>query len=93
MKMKSRIINQVLSLVVLLGSLTTSEAHAGERKTSLDFEEQLVEGVNKRPLDSLNSVNDGNGAGKNRHLYSRKIRFEAENRRLLQDAARYSTQR
>ncbi len=71
----------------------TATAWAGERKTKLDFEDQLVEGVNKRPLDSLNSVNDGNGGGKNRHLYRRKIRFDAENRRTLQDLADYSTQR
>lgn len=81
----------LLTVISICSSLAT--ASAGERKTKLDFEDQLVEGVNKRPLDSLNSVNDGNGSGKNRHLYRRKIRFDAENRRTLQDITDYSTQR
>jgi len=85
---------RISSLILLTLILSSPPAlMAGERKTKLDFEDQLVEGVNKRPLDSLSSVNDGSGAGRNRHLYRRKTRFESENRRTLQDLAEYSTQR
>ncbi len=74
----------ILLLPLLLGSaLFTSEA--AERKKSLDFEEQTVEGLNKRPLDSLNSLADGLNGNRGRHLYSKKTRFHAENKRTLRD--------
>jgi hypothetical protein len=66
---------------------------AGDRKKSLDFNEQLIEGLNKRPLDSLNSLNDGTGDGKHRHLYRRKIRFNSELRSTLRDVPEISTAR
>ena len=82
-----------MGLAVIIVCSAALNARGGERKTKLDFEDQLVEGLNKRPLDSLNSLNDGSGSGKNRHLYRRKTRFDPENRRTLKDLADYSTQR
>ena len=83
---------KALFLGLMLISMS-SASEAGDRKKSLDFNEQLIEGLNKRPLDSLNSVNDGSGEGRHRHLYRKKTRFDAELRATLRDLPELSTSR
>jgi hypothetical protein len=68
-------------------------AGAGERKKSLDFEEQTVEGMNKRPLDSLNSMADGLKNSDDKHLYRKKRVFHVETQRNLKDLEALSWKR
>jgi len=52
--------------------LTSSVAFAADDKKQIDFEGDVVEGVNKQPLDSLNQISDGDGGKHRFHLYRRK---------------------
>jgi hypothetical protein len=56
-----------------------------ERKNSLNFEDAMVESVNKKPLDSLNQINEKDGKKKRSHLYSKKTSLEAEAQSLLNE--------
>ena len=35
----------------------------------IDFDDSLVEGVNKRPYDSLSQISDRSGKNRKQHLY------------------------
>jgi hypothetical protein len=53
--------------------------HAAEvRKNSLDFEDSIVEGMNKKPLDSLSQINEKDSKKKRSHLYTKKTSLEIE---------------
>jgi hypothetical protein len=64
-------------LAVLLGG-TALGAESPKRLKSIDFEEDLVEGLNKRPLDSLQSVSDGRGKRRKSHLYRKRTGYRTE---------------
>jgi hypothetical protein len=55
------------------------------RSKSLDFEGDLIEGVNKRPLDSLNQVSEANKKRKRPHLYNKKSDYHLENAYKLKE--------
>ncbi|NCN28385.1 hypothetical protein GW915_12530 [bacterium] len=61
--MKALFLGIVLSLSVT--------AIAGSRETKIDFEDALVEGVNKQPLDSLSQLSDDSASRKYR-LYRKR---------------------
>ena len=82
----------LLLFLVLLSGIQAG-AHAGERKKALDFDEQTVEGMNKRPLDSLNSLADGLNSRDGKHLYQKKKRFHAESQRTVRDLEALSWKR
>lgn len=61
-----------------------SDTLAGRQKV-IDFEGDLVEGVNKRPLDSLSQISDANRKRKKSHLYRKRKGFRAETRETLRE--------
>jgi len=85
-------------LVLFLGALSilclSFPSQAGEslsnspgqgRKKSLSFEDELIEGINKRPLDSLSYVADGNKKKRKRHLYWKRLEFSAATHEKLNE--------
>ena len=60
-------------------------APAGERTRDLDFEGEVIEGMNKRPLDSLTSLSEGEGDRSKGHLYRRTKKFKQENQELTRE--------
>ncbi len=54
------------------------QAEASERGKIIDFEEATVEGVNKRPNDLLQSLNEKNGREGRAHLYNKRRSFQSE---------------
>lgn len=56
-----------------------------KRQKVIDFEDSLVEGVNKRPLDSLSQVSEKNKGKKRPHLYRKRAGFGTETRQTLND--------
>jgi hypothetical protein len=70
-----------------------SPALAGEgggskpkRSKVIDFEDELVEGMNKRPLDSLSQIGDAARRKKKPHLYRKRIGFRAETLETLRES-------
>lgn len=74
-----------------IGGTTSQEASGPaqpvkrSRMKVIDFEDQVVEGVNKRPLDALALLGDGAGNRNRKHLYRKRIGYRAEIEQTLQD--------
>ena len=62
-----------------------SFGHAG----AYDFEDDVIEGMNKRPLDSLSTVADGGKKRRKPHLYRKRVGFRTETQETLK-ALRYT---
>lgn len=77
----------LLATALLLMSRT---AFADDNKKQIDFEGDVVEGVNKQPLDSLNQISDADGGRHRVHLYRRKKpegAIHTENRETIRELA------
>lgn len=77
--------------LTLLGLFATSSA-AGEkarRQKVIDFDDEVVEGLNKRPLDSLSQISERDKRRKRSHLYRKRGSFRSEIAETLR-ALRYT---
>ncbi len=65
---------------LLLFLLTIPAADAGDSKRQkvIDFEDEVVEGVNKRPWDSLSQISEADKRKHKPHLYRKRVGFSAE---------------
>lgn len=62
-----------------LALATASSTHAGSKRSKvIDFEDEVVEGLNKRPLDSLASLSDAEKRRRKPHLYRKRAGFRPE---------------
>jgi hypothetical protein len=61
----------------------------GKRTRVIDFEDEVVEGMNKRPLDSLNTLGDSGKKRRKPHLYRKRVGFRTETQETLR-ALRYT---
>jgi hypothetical protein len=62
-------------------------SHAAEKVTRskvIDFEGDLVEGMNRMPLDSVNQVSEADKNKEKMHLYRKRKSFHANNLTKLQ---------
>ena len=84
-----------LALVVALTTTLVVSAFAdltdNKRSKVIDFEDEVVEGVNKKPLDSLNQISERNGHTKKPHLYRKRGGFKSETAENLR-VMRYTPQ-
>ena len=62
------------TLVLLAPSLSLADPKSTRGKV-IDFDDELVEGMNKRPLDSLSQVGDAGKHRKKPHLYKKRAGF------------------
>jgi hypothetical protein len=86
----------VLSLCLVLGLPLAPDAWAQaadsalpakpKREKVIDFEDELVEGMNKRPLDSLSQIGEAARRKKKPHLYRKRAGFRAETQQTLREA-------
>ena len=76
-------------LCVFLTFMTSSAlaAPSTARLKAIDFDEELVEGLNRRPLDSLQSIHDGRDRKRKTHLYRKRSSFRSELARSVRSAA------
>ncbi len=49
----------------------------------IDFEDEVVEGMNKRPLDSLNQISERDRNRNKPHLYRKRASFNSETTETL----------
>jgi hypothetical protein len=68
------------------GKKATGGEGEGSKK-SLDFDGDVVEGMNRQPLDSLTSVSEGGDGASKTHLYHRKNNAKHENREHAREIA------
>jgi hypothetical protein len=83
----------LVTFAVLLVALTSglpalaAPAHpreAARARKRLNFDDGgVVEGLNRRPLDSFNQIAEADGRGKRPHLYRKRVDFAPESRQTL----------
>ena len=69
-------------LTFLLLESGTALAQDNKRSTSINFEDEVVEGINRKPLDSFNQISEQNDRRKN-HLYRKRAGFQDRDSSLL----------
>lgn len=64
-----------------------SNASFGKEKRMkvIDFDDEVVEGMNKRPLDSLNYLSDQDKDRDHKRLYRKRVGFKNETQETLRD--------
>jgi hypothetical protein len=62
----------IFCIIILISS--TSYANDSKRSKSINFEDELVEGINRKPLDSVNQLSEFE-ANQRKHLYSKRAGF------------------
>jgi len=56
-----------------------------KRMRTIDFEDELVEAMNKRNLDSLSYLGEHEKDRKHKHLYRKRVGFKGETTQLLRE--------
>lgn len=73
--------------------LPSLSAQAVERRGAsqkvIDFEDETIEGMNKRPLDSLSQISEKDKRRRKPHLYRKRSGFRSETSETLR-ALRYT---
>lgn len=69
-----------------LGDVQASLAGDKQRTKVIDFESNLVEGINRRPYDSLNQLGDARKKKGRPHLYRKRSGFSSDTRETLSEA-------
>lgn len=64
----------------------TSQNKKSSRSRMIDFEDSLVEGVNKQPWDSLNQISDRGSGRADFHIYKKRGGFGPDIQEQLQEA-------
>jgi hypothetical protein len=70
------------AISVSVGSLC--QAQDQQRSKAIHFEDELVEGINRRPLDSFNQVSEGDLNSKS-HLYRKRSGFTDRDQILIEE--------
>ena len=60
-------------------------AEVSKRQKVIDFEDEVVEGMNKRPLDSFNQISEANKKKKKQHLYRKRAGFRTETAQTISE--------
>lgn len=81
--MKLHFFTRIFAFVLCLGISMTSDA--GKRGRVIDFEDELVEGVNKRPYDSVSQIGERGRHQRKLHLYRKRQGFRNETEETLSE--------
>ena len=72
----------LLAIITIISFASPSNA-GNKREKVIDFEDEVVEGLNKRPLDSLNQISERERRKRKTHLYRKRAGFRFENAETL----------
>ncbi len=81
--MKSLIL--ITATLVLFSLPITGHCKEPGRSKVIDFEGELVEGMNKKPLDSLSQISENERNRKKSHLYRVRKGYRNESTELLRE--------
>ncbi len=73
----------LIFIVVILVS-STSFSQTTKRSKSINFEDELVEGINRKPLDSVNQLSEFE-ANQRKHLYRKRAGFVDRDRLVMDE--------
>ena len=69
-------------LIILISS--TSYSAEGKRSTKMSFEDDLIEGINRKSLDSANLLSEFD-ANQRKHLYRKRSGFVDRDRLVMEE--------
>ena len=72
--------SMIFAIFILL--VTPALAEDSKRSKNINFEDELVEGINRKPLDAFNQISERNKKSKN-HLYKKRSGFSDRDETLL----------
>lgn len=72
------------TLLLLSLTLSTTTFAQSKRSTVLNFEDEMVEGINRKPLDSVNQISERNKKGQG-HLYRKRAGFADRDQILMNE--------
>lgn len=75
----------LLLIAVSLTCVTDLVAGPTKRQKVIDFEDEVVEALNKRPLDSLNQISERDRKRKKPHLYRKRAGFRTETIEMIHE--------
>lgn len=74
----------VTALIFAIGLGYSAPAFAGgKRDKVIDFDDEVVEGMNKRPFDSLSQISEKDKKHRKPHLYKKRVSFRSESGETL----------
>ena len=65
-------------IIAMIAHANTASAEDSKRQKSIDFEDEVVEGMNKRPLDSVSQISEKDRNKRKPHLYRKRAGFRDE---------------
>jgi hypothetical protein len=74
-------------LGALLLAVRPSFADEAPEKKKIDFDAEVIEGINKQPMDSLNQIAEKEKKVEKPHLYPKRRKFGEENEQLIRELA------
>jgi hypothetical protein len=77
----------VTTAVLITLSFPQALGRESAHKKVIDFDDEVVEGLNKRPLDSLNQISDQQSRKQRPHLYRKRASFKYEIKETLKNLA------
>lgn len=72
---------------LLITQFSTAVLAAPAREKVIDFEDAVVEGVNRKPYDSLQALSEMERRKRRAHLYHRRHSFQSEIEETLRERA------
>ena len=72
----------LLLLISTLLAPMTAFSQDNKRSKSINFEDDVIEGINRKPLDAFNQISENNNHRKN-HLYRKRAGFQDRDQSLL----------
>jgi hypothetical protein len=81
----------LILVIVALAWASLSSVWAGDKakqpdaSQSLSFEDELVEGMNKKPWDSLSQISEKNSKNNGAHIYWKRSHFQPEAQGTLRE--------
>jgi len=79
----------IFKYILILGVIASGTGYSvladPQREQKLDFEDELVEGLNKKPYDSVAQISDKDRKKNGSHLYWKRVHFQQENNAALRE--------
>ncbi len=77
---------KLVGFTIALFIMTAIHAAASDKREKvIDFEDEVVEGLNKKPLDSANQISERDGKKHQLHLYRKRAGFRSETEATLRE--------
>jgi hypothetical protein len=65
-------------LLLSISNAAHAQSEPSKRQRVIDFEDELVEGMNRRPLDSLSQISEKEKKRRKLHIYRKRTGFRTE---------------